>query len=617
MKSQNFLWPIIKKHKWLIFGLLIISLFESAIFLLIPYFSKLQIDELQKTNGTLAAFIAFLAVPFLIQALSQILINPISSRLSTSLRDKTQFNLQKLIYQKIASLDNSFFDNNSNRRLINIAQSASNSISGLIIQSQSIFSSSLNIFAVLPILLLVDYRLLLLTLFSTVVQAVITQARQKAEARYAVFRDKKRDDLYPLEWILGSDYGNFRVTGDPAPMLIRLNKAKQENLDLILQNERQNFMFTNFSWLTAEPIDNLTRIIVAAGVLAKKFTLGDYTMINTYLGRLSGAFRSIINNLRFVEESRLSIFQLNYFLNIDTKLKFTPPLTTKFTIGKSLILKNIYFTYPVFKDQEKDYIKQMIKRTESFINKHWSWRRNDLEFWQKYLAESEKTKEVLHGLNLEIKPGRITALLGRNGAGKTTITNLALHGLEPDQGLISYGSLPLPTIEYQTWLNQFSVVKQNPYIAHRFSLWENLTFGVKKPSEKQIWNMLAKLGLSDHIRTLPKKLESLLGEDTNLSGGQNQLLAICRALLQNRPFFILDEALSQLDIEKETAVMDLLRAQAKSSGILFITHRITTARKADYIYILDQGRIVEEGTHDQLIAKDGLYSHFWHLQTIA
>jgi ABC-type multidrug transport system fused ATPase/permease subunit len=123
--------------------------------------------------------------------------------------------------------------------------------------------------------------------------------------------------------------------------------------------------------------------------------------------------------------------------------------------------------------------------------------------------------------------------------------------------------------------------------------------------------------LDSFIRTLPKGLDSVVGEDTSFSGGQEQLLAIGRVLIQQRPFVIFDEGSSQLDVEKEFMVLQLLKELRQSAGILFITHRMSVAKKADYIYVMDKGEIVEEGTHAELLDTKGLYSQFWDMQIIS
>lgn len=125
------------------------------------------------------------------------------------------------------------------------------------------------------------------------------------------------------------------------------------------------------------------------------------------------------------------------------------------------------------------------------------------------------------------------------------------------------------------------------------------------------------LSLDKVISEASNQLETIIDEDVSFSGGEKQLIAIARALIQQRPFIIFDEGSSQLDVEKELLVLDQLQKAKENSGILFITHRMSVARKADYIYVIDDGKIVEEGTHEQLIHQnDGLYKYFWSKQII-
>jgi ABC-type multidrug transport system fused ATPase/permease subunit len=136
-------------------------------------------------------------------------------------------------------------------------------------------------------------------------------------------------------------------------------------------------------------------------------------------------------------------------------------------------------------------------------------------------------------------------------------------------------------------------------------------------NQERIKSVLKDLELDGFIDTLPKNLDTIIDEDTSLSGGQKQLLAVARTLLQQRPFLIFDEGSSQLDAEKEFLVMKQLLKVKREAGVLFITHRMSVARKADYIYVIDEGRIVQEGTHSELVdEKNGLYSKFWSLQMV-
>jgi ATP-binding cassette subfamily B protein len=160
-------------------------------------------------------------------------------------------------------------------------------------------------------------------------------------------------------------------------------------------------------------------------------------------------------------------------------------------------------------------------------------------------------------------------------------------------------------------------VAQHPFVLESFSIRENLTIGATRDiPDAEAWRTLEDLGVAAAVRALPRGLDSVIGDEVRLSGGQSQLLVIARALLQQRPFVLLDEGTNQLDAEHEAKVAHALRSLRAHAAVLLITHRMTTARKADRIYVLDQGRIVQQGRHADLVEADGLYRTFWNLQVV-
>jgi len=249
-----------------------------------------------------------------------------------------------------------------------------------------------------------------------------------------------------------------------------------------------------------------------------------------------------------------------------------------------------------------------------FSNNYYTY---ELSNYQKLLDEKETGNIILNNVSLQIKKGSIVALLGRNGAGKTTITSLLTHSYEPTSGEVKINNVPLYSYDQNELLQQFGLIHQRPFVLYRFTIKENALFGVRNPvSDDDIWSLFEEIDLAAAIKKFPHGLDTILGEGVGLSGGQEQLLAVARTLLQKRPFLIFDEGMNQLDIEHETKVMNVLKKRTAESGVLFITHRITTARRADYIYMLDEGKIAEAGTHIDLIKQDDFYANFWHMQVI-
>jgi len=282
-------------------------------------------------------------------------------------------------------------------------------------------------------------------------------------------------------------------------------------------------------------------------------------------------------------------------------------------------MTDAHFAYAGYGAEEKLYLEMILDRSRRFLARYGQ---GGLGWQLKGLIEEmgklEKPNDVLKGVDFELNRGEVVALLGRNGVGKTTMTNLLMHNYELNHGQILIDNIPINQFEHQSLLQQFAVIQQSPIIIWGFTIRDNLIIGVNKEvGDKVIWEQLEVVGLSDKVKELPKGLDTIMGDEVNLSGGENQLLVIARVFLQKRPFIIFDEGMSNLDAEHEMHIVKLLKSQSKHSGVLFITHRITSARHADRIVVIDKGKVSQEGTHAKLVKIEGIYKHFWDLQVVS
>jgi subfamily B ATP-binding cassette protein MsbA len=223
-------------------------------------------------------------------------------------------------------------------------------------------------------------------------------------------------------------------------------------------------------------------------------------------------------------------------------------------------------------------------------------------------------KPVLRELNLTVKAGTMVALVGRSGSGKTTLTNLLLRFYDPQQGRITIGGTDLRDVTTHDLRAQMAVVTQE-IILFNGSVRRNIELGRIGASDAEIETAARHAHAHEFILDKPGGYEALIGErGTRLSGGQRQRLAIARAVLRNAPILILDEATSSLDTEAERAVQDALDELMVGRTTICIAHRLSTVQKADLIVVLDQGRIVEQGRHDELLLRDGIYRRLYEMQ---
>ena len=222
---------------------------------------------------------------------------------------------------------------------------------------------------------------------------------------------------------------------------------------------------------------------------------------------------------------------------------------------------------------------------------------------------------VLNDISLNIKKGSTTAIVGSTGSGKSTLIKLLLRLYDVDSGHILFDDIDIKDLEIHTLRKNIGLVSQDIFLFEG-TVFENIAYGNLEASEKEIWEA-AKLSESDEfINLLPNKKDTVVGErGQKLSGGQRQRISIARAILKNPEILILDEATSAVDNETEAAIQRSLDTLKEGRTVVAIAHRLSTIRNADIIYVLEKGRIVESGTHEELVNLKKVYANLWDVQT--
>ena len=220
-------------------------------------------------------------------------------------------------------------------------------------------------------------------------------------------------------------------------------------------------------------------------------------------------------------------------------------------------------------------------------------------------------KNALNDVSLSIKSGQSAALVGASGGGKTTLANIVTRFSDPQKGRVLIGNTDIRDIPKETLMNQVSFVFQNSRLI-KASVLENVRMARPGAAREEVVNALKAAQCMDIIEKLPEGIDTVVGtKGIYLSGGEQQRIAIARAILKNAPILILDEATAFADPDNEVRVQQALSALSKGKTVLMIAHRLSSITGADCIYVMQNGEIAESGTHDELIRKNGMFTHMW------
>ncbi len=300
-------------------------------------------------------------------------------------------------------------------------------------------------------------------------------------------------------------------------------------------------------------------------------TIGDFVLIQTYLLGLFDQLWGLSNQFRRIYDSFAEATEGYEMVHTPYGIKNIPTATALHISAASISFKDVDFNF-------------------------------------------NETRSIFSHFLLDIAPGEKVALVGPSGAGKSTVTKLLMRLYDVSGGEIEIDGQNIAKVTQESLRESIAFVPQEPVLFHR-TLKENIAYGKRDATDEEIIEAAKKAHCHEFIASLPEGYDTYVGErGVKLSGGERQRVAIARAILKNAPILILDEATSSLDSESEALIQDALVTLMQGKTVVVIAHRLSTIMRMDRIIVIEGGKIAAEGTHDELLAQDGLYKKLWSIQ---
>ncbi|MBI5123128.1 ABC transporter ATP-binding protein [Candidatus Roizmanbacteria bacterium] len=572
-----------EEDKKFLLGYFITSFFSALLLFVVYFFYKLMIDQVFKSLVNKEITFVFLIVgSYLIsEYLSRFFTNTLNSQyFEYILRSKFQNVLTRRFMEKLARLDFSNLENGEVRNLIAKVEDTYNwrLFENLRMVNYIIYSLASLTLAFFIALRFNPFYLFILFIFS--LPLYYFRARH-GHIYWSIYTQNSKKINYL--WYMRYLFTNFNTLSEIKIYDLKnffLDKTKQIQNEVLNQYKKPIlkyiFLSTLASFFIPAIIFFFLKNFINQIIFSQKFSLGDFTFFLNALFTFTGQTSSLLVNFGSLVDNNLYVEDYFKLLNIKNK---------------------------VMTDKNAKRLRKIIPR--------------EIKFENVSFAYPGSQKLVLRNINLTIKTSQDIAIVGPNGAGKTTLIKLLFRFYDPSSGKILVDGVNLKTINLDDWYRHLGVLFQD-FAKYYLTVKENVEFGdeknIKKKSVKQaLFNAQA-----NDLLDLPKKTDQILGrwfeDGEEISVGQWQKLAIARALYRNAPILVLDEPTSNIDAQAEFKIFNNLKKTYQNKTLIFISHRFSTVRIADHIYVLKSGQIVEQGKHQNLVSQNGTYAKYFKIQ---
>lgn len=570
VKNFRRMWPYIKPY-WFRAALGValtvpVGALDGAVAMFLkPFMDKVMVDK----QPHFSALIPFLIVGFTV--VQGILIYS-SNYLNTWVANKITIGVKRKLYEKLLSMDTSYFDqNNSGTILFRYSNDAELASTGLINNLKQFLSKTFSSISLVCVLIYNSWQLAIIAI---AVLVFFVWPMAKVRRKMKEIMERTVGNLSYVMTIYNETFaGNKTIRSFTLEDEFKNRFHNVTDLTFALAMK----MVKGTNWLSP-----LMHIIMSIGI-ALVIGCGSYLIVSGHIS--SGNFVAFIaalmmlytplkgvgNNYVSIQNSFLAIDRIFDILDLQPNIKDLSTAKELKEVKKGIKFEHVHFGYV-------------------------------------------QGREVLHDINLEIPVGTTMALVGNSGGGKTTISALLPRLYDIQKGSIKIDGADIKDISQNSLRKQIAMVFQDNFLFSG-TIRENILLGNAQASEETIWKALKSACLDEFVKELPNKLDTEIGErGILLSGGQKQRLAIARAFVKNAPIVILDEATSALDNKSEKVVQEALDNLMKNRTVIVIAHRLSTIQNADKIVVINDGKIAEQGTHEDLLKQKGAYYALYSMQ---